>query len=99
MKTLTFAAGIAAGYVLGTRAGREKYEQLVAGARNLANQPAVVKAQSRVKDAVGQGTRAVGAKVDRAADNLESMSGTTSATRSSSSKPTVSQTTPMDPTF
>lgn len=71
MKTLTFAAGVAAGYVLGTRAGREKYEQILEGARNLANQPAVAKAQERVRGLVGQGAQALGTKVDSAADSLE----------------------------
>lgn len=35
MRTLTFAAGLAAGYVLGARAGREKYEQIVTGVQKL----------------------------------------------------------------
>ncbi|MFD7920458.1 YtxH domain-containing protein [Streptomyces sp. NPDC059740] len=38
---LTFVAGLAAGYVLGTRAGRERYEQLRAAARRVAGNPAV----------------------------------------------------------
>jgi hypothetical protein len=35
MRTFTFAAGLAAGYVLGARAGREKYEQIVTGFQKL----------------------------------------------------------------
>ncbi|GHJ28504.1 MULTISPECIES: hypothetical protein [Streptomyces] len=38
---LTFITGLAVGYVLGTRAGRERYEQLRAGAQKLARNPAV----------------------------------------------------------
>ncbi|MGW3506886.1 YtxH domain-containing protein [Streptomyces sp. NPDC000994] len=38
---LTFIAGIAVGYVLGTRAGRERYEQLKKSARQIAQNPAV----------------------------------------------------------
>jgi hypothetical protein len=38
---LTFAAGLALGYVLGTRAGRERYEQLKKSARQMAQNPAV----------------------------------------------------------
>ncbi|MEU9288041.1 YtxH domain-containing protein [Streptomyces sp. NPDC048275] len=38
---LTFVAGLALGYVLGTRAGRERYEQLKKSARQLAQNPAV----------------------------------------------------------
>ncbi|WP_200302432.1 YtxH domain-containing protein [Streptomyces adelaidensis] len=38
---LTFFAGLALGYVLGTRAGRERYEQLKKSARQVAQNPAV----------------------------------------------------------
>ncbi|MFG2222101.1 YtxH domain-containing protein [Streptomyces sp. NPDC050161] len=38
---LTFIAGLAVGYVLGTRAGRERYEQLRKGARRISQNPAV----------------------------------------------------------
>ncbi|MET9076486.1 YtxH domain-containing protein [Streptomyces sp. NPDC004232] len=38
---LTFVAGLAVGYVLGTRAGRERYEQLKKYARRIAQNPAV----------------------------------------------------------
>jgi hypothetical protein len=38
---LTFITGVAVGYVLGTRAGRERYEQLRKGAQRLARNPAV----------------------------------------------------------
>lgn len=38
---LTFIAGLALGYVLGTRAGRERYEQLKKSARQVAQNPAV----------------------------------------------------------
>ncbi|TDQ51583.1 hypothetical protein [Actinorugispora endophytica] len=38
---ITFAAGLAVGYVLGTRAGRARYEQLARAARRIAESPAV----------------------------------------------------------
>ncbi|OIJ66257.1 hypothetical protein [Streptomyces mangrovisoli] len=38
---LTFVAGLVLGYVLGTRAGRERYEQLKKSARQVAQNPAV----------------------------------------------------------
>jgi hypothetical protein len=38
---LTFLAGLALGYVLGTRAGRERYEQLKNSAQRIARNPAV----------------------------------------------------------
>ncbi len=39
MRLLTIGAGFAIGYVLGTRAGREKYEQIVASTRRLRENP------------------------------------------------------------
>ena len=41
IKKLTLAAGFGAGYVLGAKAGTERYEQIVAKARELAGMPAV----------------------------------------------------------
>ncbi|MXM62095.1 YtxH domain-containing protein [Streptomyces sp. HUCO-GS316] len=38
---LTFVAGLALGYVLGTKAGRERYEQLMKSARQVAQNPVV----------------------------------------------------------
>jgi hypothetical protein len=49
-KTLSLAAGLAVGYVLGARAGREKYDQLAETARRWAGRPAVTRAQAAVTD-------------------------------------------------
>ncbi|MGP3926978.1 MULTISPECIES: YtxH domain-containing protein [unclassified Streptomyces] len=38
---LTFITGLAVGYVLGAHAGRERYEQLLKSARQVAQNPAV----------------------------------------------------------
>ncbi|MET9961660.1 YtxH domain-containing protein [Streptomyces sp. NPDC006326] len=38
---VTFMLGVAVGYVVGTRAGRERYEQMKKSARDLAQNPAV----------------------------------------------------------
>ncbi|MET9698400.1 YtxH domain-containing protein [Streptomyces sp. NPDC006529] len=38
---VTFVVGLALGYVLGTRAGRERYEQLRKSAREISRNPAV----------------------------------------------------------
>lgn len=74
MKAVTFAAGLAAGYILGTRAGREKYEQIVESARTLSNKPAVQQAQTKARVLVGQGTQAVGAKLHLNGDGDASLS-------------------------
>ncbi|MEE4492180.1 YtxH domain-containing protein [Streptomyces sp. NBC_00464] len=64
---LTFIAGVALGYVLGTRAGRERYEQLKKSARQFAQNPAVrntceTAAQSG-RQFAGKAAHAVGEKV------------------------------------
>jgi hypothetical protein len=41
---ITFLVGLAVGYVLGTRAGRERYEQMMTTARKVAEHPAVQQA-------------------------------------------------------
>jgi len=41
---VTFAAGLAAGFVIGARAGRERYEQIKKMARRAADHPAVQQA-------------------------------------------------------
>ncbi|WP_016906623.1 hypothetical protein [Streptomyces xiaopingdaonensis] len=64
---LTFAAGLAVGYVLGSKAGRERYEQLAAATRRIAENPAVRnageaavqtgrEAAAKAVDAVGERT-------------------------------------------
>jgi hypothetical protein len=64
MKIVKLAAGFAVGYVLGSRAGREKYEQIVAGAAQLGNHPAVVQAKQKALSAFGTGTSPVAPVVD-----------------------------------
>jgi hypothetical protein len=46
---MAFAAGFAAGYVVGARAGRERYEQIVKLARQTAEHPAVQQAAGAVQ--------------------------------------------------
>jgi hypothetical protein len=53
MKVIKLAAGLAVGYVLGSRAGRDKYEQIVATARKAQNHPAVTQAQQKAKELLG----------------------------------------------
>jgi hypothetical protein len=54
---MTFVAGLAVGYVLGSRAGRERYEQIRRAARRVADSPTL-------QGAAGL----VGAQVTKAAD-------------------------------
>lgn len=50
MKVFKFATGLAIGYVLGSRAGRDKYEQIVAAARKAQNHPALMQVQQTSKE-------------------------------------------------
>ncbi|MGX1269799.1 YtxH domain-containing protein [Streptomyces phaeoluteigriseus] len=54
---LTFVVGIALGYVLGTKAGRERYEQLKKSARQVAQNPAV---RNTAESAAQQGRQFAG---------------------------------------
>ncbi|WP_327011191.1 hypothetical protein OHA72_30300 [Dactylosporangium sp. NBC_01737] len=68
MRLLTLAAGLATGYVLGTRAGRGKYEQIVEGARQLRANPTLAQAQATAKHlATTPGTPATPAALNRPA--------------------------------
>lgn len=91
MRKLTFIAGVAVGFVLGARAGREKYERLVEAARKAAESPAV----RGTVDAAAQGGRqaagrAAGVVADRAGGRLPQ--GLTEKLREASGRPA----TPMD---
>ncbi|HEX6677260.1 MAG TPA: PRC-barrel domain-containing protein [Actinomycetes bacterium] len=61
------AAGAAVGYVLGTKAGRERYDQMVGAAKQLGERPEVKRI---VEQAPGAVDTAVGQAADKAADRL-----------------------------
>lgn len=85
MKKLTLLAGLGAGYVLGTRAGREQYEKIVGTARSLWKDPRVQEkadqAQQIAKQKAGEAQQAVKEKAsemqsddDRQTGGLSSVS-------------------------
>ncbi|TDE59021.1 YtxH domain-containing protein [Nonomuraea mesophila] len=65
---MTFAVGLAVGYVLGSRAGRERYEQIKRTAQRVADNP-------RVQEAAGvvgaQASRFAGMARTRVGDTLQ----------------------------
>ncbi|WP_214105185.1 hypothetical protein [Acrocarpospora catenulata] len=64
---MMFAVGLGLGYVLGTRAGRERYEQIVHTARRISDDPRVQEAAGLVRAKVSSaGTAAK----DMAADKM-----------------------------
>lgn len=72
MSKLTLAAAFAAGYVVGAKAGRERYEQIRAGAQKVAEHPQVQSATDTVKEKAGE-VAASAAEVakEKAADAVE----------------------------
>jgi hypothetical protein len=59
---ITFLVGLAVGYVLGTRAGRERYEQMVKTARKVAEHPAVQQAARTTGTKATELTKVAGQK-------------------------------------
>lgn len=55
MRKLWVAAGFAAGYVLGTKAGRERYEQIRKMASDFMSTPVVSDAQDKAKHLAERG--------------------------------------------
>jgi hypothetical protein len=64
---LTFAAGLATGYVLGTKAGRKRYDAISDGMRRLIDSPAVQETagvlQAQASGALASAKSTVSAKV------------------------------------
>jgi hypothetical protein len=64
---LSFIVGLGAGYVLGARSGRERYDQIAAKAQQVWRDPRVQEkagqAQQAVQDRAGQAGQAVKSKV------------------------------------
>jgi len=73
MSKLTLLAAGAAGYVLGARAGRERYEQIADGTRRLMRNPKVQSARQQAQDAVaGQAAAARDVVVEKARETASS---------------------------
>ncbi|MEU6715621.1 YtxH domain-containing protein [Nonomuraea sp. NPDC046802] len=65
---MTFAAGLAIGYVLGSRAGRERYEQIKRTAQRVADNPRV----QEIAGVVGaQTAKIAGVARERVGDTLQ----------------------------
>lgn len=76
---LTLALGFALGYVLGSKAGRERYEQIMRSARKLKDNPSVQGAAGMLQ---AQADNALGAVKDKlGSDSSSSFSGTSNGHR------------------
>ncbi|PYC73887.1 hypothetical protein C7C46_24975 [Streptomyces tateyamensis] len=68
---LSFMMGAAAGYVLGARAGRQRYEQIAAAAQRVAANPRVQDATQRARESAGHAAgRAVEVVTDKVGEKL-----------------------------
>ena len=65
--SITFLAGLAVGFIVGTRAGRERYEQMVKASRKVAENPTVQKA---TRAAGGKATELTKVARDKAATQM-----------------------------
>jgi hypothetical protein len=73
MKKLPLLAAAAAGYILGTRAGRERYEQIKSGARKVSQNPKVQEVAHKAQDAA---TQQAAAAAELAKDKVGSVAST-----------------------
>ena len=79
IRKLTLAVGFGAGYVLGAKAGKERYAQIEAKFRELMGQPAVQDFTSNVtataSSAADKAKSTVNDKVEQVSDKVQSSSG------------------------
>ncbi|MFE5670243.1 YtxH domain-containing protein [Agromyces sp. NPDC056523] len=96
---ILFVVGLGVGYVLGTRAGRERYEQIRKAAQDVWNQPKVQEGVQTVKDFAMSRAGDVGESVlDGAKKFVAQVSGSqdSSTTRSTAARSASSTTTPSN---
>ncbi|MFC8718458.1 hypothetical protein [Kitasatospora sp. NPDC057198] len=71
MWKVSLIVGLGIGYVLGTRAGRERYEQLAGAARHVRENPRVQDAAGKAKQQAGAvAGKAAGAVADKVGEKL-----------------------------
>ncbi|MEN9620181.1 MAG: hypothetical protein RL499_374 [Actinomycetota bacterium] len=95
---ILFAAGLAVGYVLGTRAGRERYEQLKGAVQGFWNDPRVQKRVDQVEDFVKEKAPEVAEFVSDGAKNLVGQVTGRGAAKPAAAKPTVGKPATSAPT-
>ena len=91
---LMFITGLAAGFVLGSRAGREKYEEITANAKKVWEHPTV---QEAAGVAQAQANKLYSESKDKLQSSKLGEKLSTSGTSDSSSTTTVTTTTSTDP--
>ena len=78
-KKISMLVGFGAGYVLGAKAGTQRYNEIVAKAREIAGMPAVQQATATVQDTASslasQAKETVNEKVSTASDKIDAKKG------------------------
>jgi hypothetical protein len=93
---ILFLAGTATGYVLGSRAGRQAYDQIKGKAQNLWGDPNVQKVVSQAGQAAKDAATVAQSKISGAAKESKKDTSSTDSTRSSTDTPVVSTTSTED---
>ncbi|MEV8213403.1 hypothetical protein [Leifsonia sp. NPDC077715] len=83
MKIITFAAGVAVGFIIGSRAGRGAYEDLRSKWRGFTESDTIQSVKGDVKDFAGRAASDVGGKVsetvskvaDKASSKIDQVTG------------------------
>ncbi len=70
LKKLTLVVGFGAGYVLGAKAGRERYQQIEEKFREVAGMPAVQSATANVKDTASEVAETAKQTINDKADKI-----------------------------
>jgi hypothetical protein len=91
MRTMTFAAGLAAGYVLGAKAGRDKYEQITAAARWMGDQPMVSQTQAAMRGLAENTGQVVASKIASLMPDTSDSNGS-ATTGATTAKPRATET-------
>ena len=85
MKKLSLLAGFGAGYVLGAKAGTQRYDEIVSKAREVAGMPAVQQATASVQDTAStlasQAKDTVNDKVTTATDKIDAKKSSSSSSK------------------
>ena len=89
---LKLLAGLAAGYVLGARAGRERYERIAEATRRLAERPEVRELTGKVRSGLGTGLeKAASTASDRLQQVRGEDSGSEGQPRAASDRPEAAE--------
>ncbi|MFF1876406.1 hypothetical protein [Leifsonia sp. NPDC058230] len=79
MKLVIFVAGVAVGFVLGSKAGRQAYDKFRKQVTGFTQSPPVQQVASDVKDLAGKAAAEAGDRVseviDKASDKLDEVTG------------------------